>query len=81
MRSARGPGCGSQGKAWEQSGAQLPALPLHGLPVALGHVPCGAGAEACCWGLFPVPFVGLEGAVCPFSWCRVKLSPVCASSV
>lgn len=54
------------GKVWEQSSFASPVPP--------GLIPCRAGAEARCWLLFPMPFSSLEGAVCPFSWPRVKPS-------
>lgn len=77
--SARGEqGAGAEGRRGSR------ALLGFASPVPLGHVPCRDGAGKCCWHLSPMPFLSLEGAVCPFSWCRVKPSLcvcVCVCSV
>lgn len=65
VHSARG----EQGAGTKRRSGNRALLSLTS-PVPLGHVPCTAGPEECCWHLSPVPF----WSVCPFSWSRVKPS-------
>lgn len=60
---------GEQGEGTKRRSGNRALLSLTS-PVPLGHVPCTAGPEECCWHLSPVPF----WSVCPFSWSRVKPS-------